>query len=474
MSITKLLSELAIDTESVSLTNDALHAAKKMLLDSLAVAIAGWNAPGVEQVVKQMREWEGKKEADIILYGGKIPACNAAFANAVLIHALDYDDIHIPSSLHIMSCVLPVCLATGQKVKASGRQFLEALVIGVEVAAKLGLAYGKCRKGYQGSGFLPTSIVGGFGATAAAARLMKADVKTTVNALGINYAQASGNRQALFDMTLTKRLQPAFAARSATWAIELALGGITGPSEAIEGKAGLFHVYLNSEPPSPDEFKELLNRKGHWEIERDSVKKFTSCGASHPIAELALEIADELDLKAEDISKVEINIGRGGLVNDPFEIGENPQVNAQFSIDYHIALALLRRRITLREFTERQILEDREVADFSNAIIHNPEMNDIPVGKRINDDFPAHSDTVQALRLYLKSGKTITRWRTGRETFAPDKFTYEKVIAKFRECAEFSGICNQECQSRILESIQKIERLRDINSFVEKCLLFKI
>lgn len=112
----------------------------------------------------------------------------------------------------------------------------------------------------------------------AASRLLGLAREQCVEAMGINYAQVSGNRQALLDMTLTKRLQPAFAARSAPWALGLASRGMTGPHRALEGRCGYFHAYMNGDVPNAEE---LTVSKAWYELENVAVKRYPGCGACH-------------------------------------------------------------------------------------------------------------------------------------------------------------------------------------------------
>ena len=218
MTLTESLSKLGMENRNQSIPESAMAAAEKMVLDALGCAMGGVNAPGIDAVVEQMRYWGGRNEATVLVAGDRLPGPNAAFANSAMIHALDYDDIHIPGSLHITSIVVPAALAAAEMSGSSGGEFISAVVMGVETACRLGMAYQKRRSGLQGSGFLPSSIVGGFGAVVAGARLFGLSIDQCVHAMGINYSQVAGNRQALHDNSLTKRLQPAFATRSAMWA----------------------------------------------------------------------------------------------------------------------------------------------------------------------------------------------------------------------------------------------------------------
>ena len=470
MCLSRLLAEMAINTRWEEITPTAIEACRKVILDTLGVAIAGWNAPGIQGTIRQMQKWGGRKEATVLVCGSQVPAPNAACVNGMMIHALDYDDVHDPASLHLMSVIFPAVLAAAEKVNASGQHVLASTILGVEVAARIGMIYNRRRSGYQGRGFMPTTVIGGFGAAAAACRLLGYSVDQTVNALGINYAQASGNRQALFDKTLTKRLQPAFAARNAIWSAALAGQGLTGPENAAEGDAGLFRVYINVAPPSEEEVR---RSRGFFEIERDTIKRFTSCGLAHPVTQAALDLAQQYNLRKEDLRDVAIYIHGGpdgeNLVGHPFEMGDNPQVNAQFSAAYGVAVALLRRRAGLAEFTDRQVREDAEVAELAKRIriVAN---RDEPGGYvRIEDDFPPHADKPHTVVVTTKDGRELSKAYTIREILSPRAMTMADTIAKFRGCAEFAGICPADRAETIISSVQELEKFDHASDFVAHC-----
>jgi 2-methylcitrate dehydratase PrpD len=213
--ITLALSKLAIETKADDLSEEAYTAAKKAVLDALGCAMAGYEASGVPAVVEMTKDWGGREEATIWFHGGKVPGPAATFANSVQTHALDLDDFHKPSITHITSVIVPAAFAMGEHNDATGKETLASIILGIEVAGRLGRA---CRGLHAHQGFLPTSVMGGFGATATACRLQGCTVEETVHAMGIWYAHCSGNRQALYDRTLTKRIQPAIAARAGVFA----------------------------------------------------------------------------------------------------------------------------------------------------------------------------------------------------------------------------------------------------------------
>ncbi len=436
MYLTRILARLAINTNADDLPQSAYAAGRKMTLDSLACAVGGAREPGCNETVELMKQWSGHGEASILFAGSRVPLPNAVFANSAMTHALDYDDVYIPASLHVTSVLFPAVLGAAEHVGASGREFLVAFILGVEVSCRLGVFSASKR---LGEAFLPTSVICGFGATAAVCRLLGLTEEQTAHALGINYAQACGNRQALKDMTLTKRLQPAFAARNAVWAACLARADITGPHRAIEGSCGLFGTYLKPGAPTPEELARRPEET--WQIERLSIKRYTTCGASHSLIDAALALARENHLKCEDLDRAEISWGgsdKSSIVGFPFVMGDTPQVNAQFSAPYAVALALYRHDASAKRFTETAIRNDTEVAEFASRV-HMVKLPEPPAPLPIPEGWPQYTGMPHTVQVILKNGARLRRDVAPRDTFNPDRVTWQDVIAKLDECAEISG-----------------------------------
>jgi len=429
-----------------------------MILDTLATAIAGWREEGIPSVAEQMRHWGGREETTLWTYGGAMPAPNAAFANSCMTHALDYDDKYYEGGLHIMSSVLPVSLAVGEMEHASGEELLSAVALGVEVGGRIGvLAF---KRGLT-RGFLPASVVGGFGATAAACRLFGFNVDQTVNALGIYYAQTSGNRQALLDHTLTKRMQPAYSARSALWSAFLAKRGVTGAQNVMEGEAGFFRVYARSEPP---DVAEVAGLRDSFQIEHLWIKQYPSCGGVHRATQAAIDLARREDLQVADIKDVDLHVGENGIwfVGTPFEIRQHPQVDAQFSAAYGAALGLVHRRAGLAQYATESIVSDETVLDIARRVrIHEIEGTK---GKR-TDLVPV------TIEVTTRDGRKLSSTALELKGSPDDPMTYDEVADKYRECADYAGVWTHEGTEEVISAVEGFEGVEDVAQFVRDLLV---
>ena len=147
------------------LPKDVVEITKKFILDTLATTIAGSSAPGCESVVNQVKDWGGKEEATILIYGGKVVSENAALANSMMAHALDLDDTHDEAVVHAYVSVLPAALAMAERNGGvDGKDLIAAVTVGVDLMYRLGLAS-------FGHDWVYSSTMAYFGATVAAGEI---------------------------------------------------------------------------------------------------------------------------------------------------------------------------------------------------------------------------------------------------------------------------------------------------------------
>ena len=458
--ITLALARMAIETKAEAIPDKAYRAAKAAMLDALGCAFAGHEMPGVPPIVDLTKEWGGRAEATIWFHGGRVPASAAAFANSVQLHALDFDDYHGPADAHMTAVLVPTVLAMGEFRETSGQETLAALVLGAEVIGRLGRVH-KARKAH--SGFLPTSVIGGFGATAAACRLHGCSVEQTVNAFGIWYAHASGNRQALFDRTLTKRIQPGIAARSAVFAACLAHRDFTGPRRIVGSQsASLTQIYgcrPDAEPPS---MAEIMQEYESWQIEQLQFKCYACCGYSGKAIAAAIALAAEHEIGPQDIREIRVFSDENDSPFAGIRWGDSsqPHVLAQFCLPYATASAMKNRRYGPDEIAPARIAEDREV----DALARRTRMCawDEWEGSRPTSRF--------AMQVLLDDGRKLetTRNMHQRYRWPADQ---NKLTAKFKNNLVFSGLIDEQRVKRLVEAIEDFDKCVSTAGFVRQWLV---
>jgi 2-methylcitrate dehydratase PrpD len=213
------------------------------LVDGLAAILGGSRAPGVAELANVLSAQAGPGEAQRFAYEERYPAIVAAQLNATAGHALDYDDtLDEGGGMHAGALVHSAALAVADALGGvSGEVFVAATAVGLDIAVRLALAP------TRDFGWHRTSAFGIFGVVGAVGRLYGLTPAQFVNAFGIAYSQASGNRQCVADGALSKRLQPGFAARDGILAVQLAKAGVTGAARVFEGQDGFFPLYQRGE-----------------------------------------------------------------------------------------------------------------------------------------------------------------------------------------------------------------------------------
>jgi len=182
MELTRRLAQFVCTTRFEDLPETVVNKAKECFLDWQGVALAGTTDPGSKVMMQYVTAIGGKPEASVIGSSLKTDIANAALANGMIGHALDFDDYHDETVIHASAACVPAILAMAEKLNTNGREFITAMVLGVDVCIRIGLALGDYH--YQ-RGWHTTATAGTFGATAGAAKLMSLNADQLVTAFGI-------------------------------------------------------------------------------------------------------------------------------------------------------------------------------------------------------------------------------------------------------------------------------------------------
>lgn len=352
-----ILARFACKLTIGDLPASAIAAAKTNIFDTLACAAAGSGARGVAEVRELALEWAGAPQATILAFGDKLPAHHAAWVNATMAHARDYDDTHDAAVLHAGVSVVPAALAAAEwRGGVRGSDFIAAVAAGLETICRLGVA---TRIGIIESGYMYTALFGHFAATVAAGRVLGLDATQMVNALGIVYSQVAGNHQVTRDGALTKRMQPGFAAQAALVSVQLAQRGVRGAQATFEGIDGFLRVYLRDRCDR-DVLREGLGQ--HYEFTQLSYKPYPCCRFNHTAIDAALALRATAGVSLERVRRVRVGVNRQAYeaVCTPIDVRKAPPsiVHAQFSIPFTIAAALIDGCVELRHYTDASIRRD--------------------------------------------------------------------------------------------------------------------
>jgi 2-methylcitrate dehydratase PrpD len=454
-SMTKIVKHLT-NVKFEDIPKKTVEKQKEFIIDTLGVAVAGSAAPEVAQIVEFLREIGGREEARILNHRMKSPAFLAAMANTLMAHAFDFDDMHEKAGIHANVCVIPAALAMAERVGGvDGKRFLAAVILGVDMICRMGVSIPLTR------GWHATSTFGIFGAAIASSKILSLDDNKMANAIGIAYSQASGNRQGRLEGTLTKRLQVALSAKSGILASLFADRGLTGPKGVLEGDWGILRVYGDPQHVGDqDNILESLTQ-GLGEVflgDELSIKPYPSCKATHTAICATLDLKRKEGIEPKWVEEVQVFVSNGcyQTVGRPFEIRTNPQVDAQFSIPYTLATAILTDKVGLQDFSDSAIRDSlrmemaKKVKVFIDPSLKEPSTNVVNLECRI---------IIKARGKSYSSKASISKGHPGYP------LSSEEIFSKFANCIEFGrGNYPYEKISRVFDIIKNVETLKDVSA----------
>lgn len=337
-----------------TLPPEVMDRARYFLLDYLAVTIRGSQEESAKCAQRMIERISAPGPSSVLGTSLRTLPGFAAFANGTASHGIEMDDTHSGGSIHLGTTMYSVALAIAESTpEISAGTFLAAVVAGFEAAARIAMAVQPQQQ--YALGFHPTPTCGVFGAAITAAKLLGLTEEQTLAAVGITGSMAAGSMEFLAEGAWTKRIHPGLAAQNGVQAAMLAAEGFTGPRQILEGRDGFLHGY--SLHAIPERLTDGLGDS--YEILRTSVKPHACCRYMQGPIDAILEIVREHRLTEVDIANIEIAVLEAGwnLVCEPRAQKYNPQsvVDAQFSMPFGAAVAVLHGAAGLDQFTLQQV-----------------------------------------------------------------------------------------------------------------------
>jgi 2-methylcitrate dehydratase PrpD len=330
--------------------------AKHLILDAVGIALASTGFDFAHRALTAVRGLAGDGDSPVIGFPALLPMRDAALVNGILIHGLDYDDTHIGGVVHPTASLLPTVLAVGARRRVGGAAALTAYVAGIEAAARLGAV---ARGGFHQIGFHPTGLIGAFACALAAGKLMGLSEEQLTMAQGIALSAAAGSLEFLEDGAWTKRFHPGWAANAGITAAALAQQGFVGAKRAYEGRFGLYSSHLQERYDPADLALATRDLGEVWELMQVAVKPFPACHFTHACADAAIALKRDHHLDVRSIEHVAALVPAEVVktVCEPVANKRRPAnaYDAQFSIPFIVAAALIRGRFTLAELTPEAI-----------------------------------------------------------------------------------------------------------------------
>lgn len=434
------------ETSAESIPPEAITAAKRALLDTAGVTLAGVPEAG-PQIVRALVAENGPGPASVLGTGQHAQLADAVLSTGTAAHALDYDDTTVPLHGHPSAPLLPAVFALAEARGRSGAALLDAFVIGFEVESNLGSALGDS---HYHRGWHATATAGTFGVTAACARLAELNAEQTTHALGISLSLAAGSRANFGSMT--KPLHVGNAARSGLQSVLLAERGFTATSDAIGGPMGFVQLFT----PDGDETPDRLASLGEgWSIVEPgiNVKRYPCCYGAARSADAMFSLVEEHDLQPDQIERIDVRMHSGGL--DAL-IHPRPQdgLQGKFSVEYVLTAILIDQALRLTTFEDEAVL--RPEAQRLLERIHTsegsppPELNAAPQFAHV--------------QIQLANGGLLEHSVGEAKGSSQHPLSWDELTDKYRDTA--SRVLDDVAVESSIEGFATLENIRNIGDLI--------
>ena len=453
--LARRLAERAVALESDGIPEDVRQVARLHLLDALGLGLASTTMDYGRAIHRAGLRLGTGDEARVLGFGSALPAASAALVNGTLIHGLDFDDTHIGAIYHATAPALAAALAVGEAEHASGREVLDAYILGIEVGCRIAAA---APGAFHARRFHATGIAGAFAAAAVAGKLRQVDAEVLTSALGICGSQASGILER--NEAWNKRMHPGWAAHCGIVAVTMAQAGFLGPASVFEGASGLFASHVG-EVPSAGQLG-ISDLGSRWMTAEVALKPYPCCHIIHGFVDASRHVLGELGMRrltASNVAEIECPTSADVIpvLTEPREVKISPRTiyDALFSVQYVVGCALAGRPIDLETFYDRP-LDDEDVLSLARLVRCPPDEA---------SDYPAHFPG--EVTVVLRDGRRVSHRVSASHGTWEDPMTDEEVRTKFLGTA---GRCvTIEEAHDLARIVGQVDQIADIGELLEAC-----
>jgi len=446
-----LSSELARWASSITfddLPPDVVQATKLRVMDVIGLALAGAETDFGRSTRAAAVAMSPGGPCRILGFGDRVGVTMAAFTNGALSQALEFDDTHNESIVHMSSPAVAAALALADYAPISGKDLITAIALGNEISCRVGsVSSGELHK----RGFHPTGLFAAFGAAYLSSKLLGLDAEATARAAGIVGSFASGLLECWVDGTQTKFLHPGWSAQSGITAAFLARSGVTGPAQVFEGRWGLFAYHVQDASAHRD-FRRIDQGLGtHWESRNSSFKPFPAAHVIHPYIDAVLRLRRDHHITPDQIEQVDCPVTQFivTIVCEPTSEKFAPASDShgRVSLPYTLAEALYCGQLGKTAYSE--------------ANRRNPEILALARKVRyyVDPDYPGPGRFKGAAKITLNDGRVLEHIEEYNRGSAENPMSDAELRAKFDENA--SGFLHAEQRQHLSDQIQHLESLAD-------------
>ncbi len=430
---------------------DVIESTKLRVLDVMGLCLTGAETPFGKSTRAAVVEMSSSGPATILSFGDRVGVASAAFVNGALSQALEFDDTHNESIVHMSSPAVAAALALSEVRATSGRDLITAIALGNEISCRVGsVSSGELHK----RGFHPTGLFTTFGAAYLAGKMLDLDAEALARAAGIAGSFAGGLLECWVDGTQTKFLHPGWSAQSGINAAYLARNGVTGPARVFEGRWGLFASHVQASDAHRD-FTRIDSGLGtHWESRNASFKPYPAAHVIHPYITAALRIREQHSVRPEEIARVDCPVTGFivGIVCEPTTEKFAPATDShgRVSLQYSVAETLVRGSLGKTAYSAESLRDENILALAAKVHYH------------VDPSYPGPGRFKGAVKVTLADGRTFEEVEEYNRGSAENPMTYAELYAKFDENA--SAFLTPDPRKRLAELLTRLETLADAGS----------
>jgi 2-methylcitrate dehydratase PrpD len=432
--VTARLARFVADSRWEDVPGNVRHEAKRTLLNSLGAAFGGCRDAAVDHALAVLQPFSGPAEATVIGRSERADALTASFVNAVSANVLDFDDTHHPTIIHPAAPVVPALLALAERTRCTGRQFLHALILGVEAECRVGNAISPW---HYAHGWHITSTCGVIGAAVAAGKLLALDAQRMIWAIGLGANQACGLVESLG--TMAKSMSVGNAPRNGILAALLAERGFTAAPATLEGERGFARV-MGENADLPAVGRDL---GAVWESAKNTYKPYPCGIVLHPVIDALLELRARDGLRPEIVERVTV---RGHPLLRQRTDRRRPRSGreASVSLQHTVAVCLVYGRAG--------------VAEYSDARTAEPAVRALGDRVEVQED-PSIPVAAAAVSLRTRDGRTLAL-KVAHALGSPGRpMTDAQIEAKVREHAPLAA--SPIAVDRLIDAVWALDRADD-------------
>lgn len=453
--MTETVSEHVVATTFEDLDEFTIARLKVRLLDGIGCIAIGTMAPMCDELFEMLAPYEDAEHgATAFFRGKKFAASEAAFINSFEMRSWDFEAVQcenkgkLCSAGHISGTTVPAALAAAESVNASGKEFITALALGDDVTARLGAATGFSVY----AGWDNTNTINGFGATTIVGKLEGLNEKQMRNAYGIELNTLGSSMDNVNDKTLGFKFPMAFAARNAFISAGLAKRGMTAAHDALGGKKGYFYLFCG-DAKKPELLCEDLGKVYYADI---VIKPWSSCRITHPYIDATLQIVGEHNPDPAKIAKVIAHTTpktAAGFCCTPWEVTEDFQPSAAFSIFFTVACALAKHDVRPEHMATPEAVNDPVIAELITKMEISPSLDP--------DEYVTGNVTV-----IMEDGtEYFARCENVKGNIYHNPMTDEEILDKFYK--NVAGKLTREQADKVIETVNRLEELESITELTD-------